>query len=203
VAAVDPAAPANATSPKVYVVYVTVVEVDAEGNETVLFTPKVQTTGQPAGVTVDHIDGRSFEFQCRLAATEKPVLEQIPSLAKGSKSAGEDVAPVPTAIAPANVEPTKDHSSTERRARDVFFVRTYDVSDLLEPTDVVTAADFEPLIQTLKSVAAPESWTGKATIRPFASTRSLVVKQNEAGHKAVAAALHELRPRKLGADEEQ
>lgn len=179
----DPAATApQAAKPKVYVVYVTVVEVD--GDETILFTPKVQTTGSPAGVTVDHADGRSFEFNCQLATASSPQLERPPAAIASTPSS----------------KPAKPVSAVPAvRKADEYFVRTYDVSHLLEPTEKLTVAEFAPLIQTLKTVAAPESWTGAAMIRPFPSTNSLVVKQHAAGHKAVAAALDGLRPRKIEA----
>ena len=187
----DPAPAAKEAKTKVYVVYVTVVEVDADGNETVLFTPKVQTTGDPAGVTVDHADGRSFEFNCQLAAGGVPPLERPPGATATGPAATANAVPPSSGESRAKPAPAEP---TARKADD-FFVRTYDVSDLLESTDKLTPAEFEPLIQTLKTVAVPQGWPSQATIRPFISTKSLVIKQNSAGHKAVAAPLAELRPR--------
>jgi hypothetical protein len=213
----DPAkaSPPRPAKAKVYVVYVTVVEVDADGNESVLFTPRVQTTGDPAGVTVNHTDGTTFEFNCKLAASDEPALERIPML-PGSKPAGDPSASKAShdewyARSPKRsksrdaTEPQREVTSTEKAASefrsvgptaDVYFVRTYDVSEMLETRENATEEDFGPLIQTLKNLAAPDSWTSKTTIRPFPSTRSLVVKQNDAGHKAVAAALEKLHPSK-------
>lgn len=192
----DPATTPKAAKPKVYVVYVTVVEVNDDGEETVLFTPKVQSTGNPAGVTVDHADGRSFEFNCQLATSSGPVLERPPAALTGRPSS-KPASPV-AGTAPTQLIPSKPVSaSSPLQKPDAVFVRTYDVSNLLEPGDKLTAAEFEPLIQTLKTVAAPESWTGAATIRPFPSTKSLVVKHHAAGHKALAAALNELQPRTI------
>lgn len=199
----DPTATPKPAKPKVYVVYVTVVEVDSDGNETVLFTPKVQTTGNPAGVTVDHADGRSFEFNCQLAAAVSPSLEAPPT-AITTLPVSKESQPVSAAeILPQSKNPGLLKPAAPARKPDEHFVRTYDVSDLLESTDKLTAAEFEPLMQTLKAVALPESWAGKATIRPFASTKSLVIKQTEAGHKAVAAALEELRPRVVEQDKQE
>lgn len=209
----EPATPSKAAGSKVYVVYVTVVEIDAEGKETIVFTPKVQTTGAPAGITVDHADGRSFEFNCKLAA-EGPSLERAGAAVSSAKrKAARPVlkqkmqASAPEALTPASdsrpgptlvpQEKTAPPATGTPRKADEIYVRTYDVSDLIEAADPVTDADFAPLIQTVKTVAVPEHWTGKAAIRPFTSTKSLVIKQNDAGHKAVARALEELRPKTI------
>lgn len=203
-----------AAKSKVYLVYVTVVEVDEEGNETILFTPKVQTTGNPAGVTVEHVDGRTFDFNCKLtrgapSGLEQPGTVQVtgkPNRPSATKPAAGGTAPalVPATEARPIAEASKPAPSVAAavpnqpsRGADEYFVRTYDVSDLLEQTENLADADFAPLMQTLKAIAVPESWTGKATIRSFPSTKSLVIKQNEAGHKAVVSALAELRPRSL------
>ncbi len=181
-----PAAPLPKPLPeKVYVVYVTVVEVDAEGNETVLLTPKVQTTGNPAGATAQLSDGRQFEFRCDFTktVTENP---RVPKLAKVSRNAAANGLEATPAAASGSADPKVDE----------YLFRTYDVSALMEYERELTPEDFEPLIQTLKAVAAPESWQGKATIRPFVSTKSLVIKQTAAVHKEVAEALQELKPKK-------
>ena len=178
--------PAPLPSPaRVYVVYVTVVELDAEGNETVLLTPKVQTTGNPAGVTVQLEDDRQFAFRCEFAT---PVAGQsgLPKLAKVSRSNGGNET---------GERPVVSREPARQKVDDYLF-RTYDVSELMDGESELTAADFEPLIQTIKTVAAPESWQGKATIRPFVSTRSLVIKQTAAVHQDVAQALKELTPKK-------
>lgn len=213
----EPTASPKTAQSKVYVVYVTVVEIDAEGKETIVFTPKVQTTGAPAGITVNHADGRSFEFNCKLATAEGPLLERPGSGATISSDKRKTARPalkqklqssVPEALTPASgsrpgpelVLPEKTTPVTTAaapRKADEIYVRTYDVSDLIEAADPVTDTDFAPLIQTLKTVAVPEHWTGKATIRPFTSTRSLVIKQNDAGHQAIARALEELRPKTI------
>jgi hypothetical protein len=49
-----------------YVVRVKLVEVDEQGRETVLGEPKLQTTGGNAGLSIDHPDGRRFDFTIRL-----------------------------------------------------------------------------------------------------------------------------------------
>jgi hypothetical protein len=197
--------------PKVYVVYVTVVEIDSDGHETILFTPKVQTTGDAAGATVEHADGRSFEFNCKLAASASPALERPPAVRPHPSSSStvpqakpKDSSSPPVALTPASGSRTGNDTAprlttipTVPRSPDAFYVRNYDVSDLVNVSENVTDADFAPLIETLKMAAVPNTWTGKAMIRPFTSTKSLVVRQNDAGHKAVAAALKELRPRNV------
>jgi hypothetical protein len=213
--AAEPAASAlkPADNAKVYVVYVTVVEVDADGNELILFMPKVQTTGNPAGVTVEHVDGRAFEFNCKMTMDGGPALQRTPRDAvntpvahKASKSAlkKESPVPVPPALAPAPVaQPAAETVAKAEtmpvppaapRQPEEFSIRTYDVSDLIATEDRLDEVGFAPLIQTLKSVVLPESWAGPATIRPFPSTKSLVIKQNGAGHRAIAEALNGLRP---------
>jgi hypothetical protein len=247
----------KAAPAKVYVVYVTVVEVDAEGNETVLFTPKVQTTGDPAGATIEHVDGRSFEFNCKMAASPEPPLERTPDTSakkpflltvgsterKSSKPglgldqpgfANRDVKaaskekPAYQSLsralhnAPAKMvsaagsrryenTPTEKHSpllpsplphggegtKPKAAARPVgdYFVRTYDVSALLdEPANKPLTEDhFAPVIQTIKAFAEVETWDAPAAIKPFTSTKSLVVKQTAAGHDAVAETLESLK----------
>jgi hypothetical protein len=188
----DPSLAAPAPKPlpkKVFVVYVTVVEVDAEGNETVLLTPKVQTTGSLAGATVQLNEGRLFEFRCEFINS----IAENSKLPKLAKVTGNSATNAPATI-PAAV------TKTAAPKIDEYLFRTYDVSELMEFERELTAEDFEPLIQTLKTIASPESWQGKATIRPFVSTKSLVIKQTAAVHKEVAEALKELSPKKQAKD---
>ena len=49
-----------------YLVQVKLIEVDEQGRETVLGEPKLQTTGGNAGISIDHKDGRRFEFTMKL-----------------------------------------------------------------------------------------------------------------------------------------
>ncbi|MDB5346881.1 MAG: hypothetical protein JWP89_5258 [Schlesneria sp.] len=49
-----------------YLVQVKLIEVDEQGRETVLGEPKLQTTGGNAGLSIDHADGRRFEFTMKL-----------------------------------------------------------------------------------------------------------------------------------------
>ncbi len=49
-----------------YVVQVKLIEVDDQGRESVIGEPKLQTAGGNAGISVDHPDGRRFEFTIRL-----------------------------------------------------------------------------------------------------------------------------------------
>ncbi len=69
-----------------FVVQVKLVEVDEQGRETVLGEPKLQTTGGNAGISIDHPDGRRFEFTIRL--TDR----------LGSNASGEDLIPAKTAM---------------------------------------------------------------------------------------------------------
>lgn len=83
-----------------------------------------------------------------------------------------------------------------------YRVQVYDVADLVPGGDRQNP-DFQPLIERLQSRVLPESWDrrgGAATVRGFASTLSLVVRQDAAGHAAVAKFLAELRRK---ADESQ
>lgn len=215
----DAAPPVQVTKPprvKAYVVYVTVVELDEDGNETVVFTPKVQTTGSPAGVTVDNADGRRFEFKCQLADAEHPRLESPPLVApavaapppsrpltKTAKPKTSSPAPVSqsspiTAVNRNEIAKGKPAASTSKPEE--LFMRTYDVTELLGFSGEAQETDFAPLIQTIQRLAAPASWNDKASIKPFTSTKSLVVKQTAAGHRAVAAALADL---KVGSQEKE
>gem|GEM_PF-6048458 len=197
--AAEPVATApKAAAGKVYVVYVTVVEVDADGNETVLFTPKVQTTGNPAGTTVGHVDGRSFEFHCEMMLADEPALARPAMVAGGQTSSTIPAVLVPTAKRVTAATGARGPSQTPAaRPSEEFYMRTYDVSELIDTpeNEPVSEADFAPLIRTIKTFAEVEGWTGKATIKPFISTKSLVIKQNAAGHQAVAAAIKKLKPK--------
>lgn len=52
--------------PRHYVVQVKLIEVDDQGRESIIGEPKLQTAGGNAGISVDHPDGRRFEFTVRL-----------------------------------------------------------------------------------------------------------------------------------------
>lgn len=58
--------PVPVKKPRHYVVQVKLIEVDEQGRETVLGEPKLQTTGGNAGLSIDHADGRRFEFTMKL-----------------------------------------------------------------------------------------------------------------------------------------
>lgn len=57
-------APATAATPepRYYLIQVRIIEVDEQGQQTVIATPSLQTTGDATGVTVDPKRGRKFEF---------------------------------------------------------------------------------------------------------------------------------------------
>jgi len=79
-----------------------------------------------------------------------------------------------------------------------YSVKTYEVADLVAPQKLTGDAkpDFAPVIQRIKTTVHPETWDrkgGSATIRPFNSTSSLVIRQTAAGHLAVERLLEKMR----------
>lgn len=54
--------PAPSPEPRYYLIQVRIIEVDEQGQQTVVATPTLQTTGDATGVTVDPKRGRKFEF---------------------------------------------------------------------------------------------------------------------------------------------
>lgn len=80
-------------------------------------------------------------------------------------------------------------------AVDEWRIQVYDVSDLI-PKSAAGQPDFAPLLKQLQQQIAPKSWSpqgGQGTIRGFDSTSSLVVRQTNAGHAAIAEYLDQLR----------
>ena len=51
---------------KHYLVQIKLIEVDEQGRETVLGAPQLKTTGGNAGLSIDHPDGRRFDFTINL-----------------------------------------------------------------------------------------------------------------------------------------
>ena len=81
---------------------------------------------------------------------------------------------------------------------DEYSVKTYEVADLVVPKAGTDGAkpDFGLLIQRIKTTIQSETWDrkgGSATIRPFNSTSSLVVRQTAAGHVAIERLLEKMR----------
>lgn len=79
-----------------------------------------------------------------------------------------------------------------------YSVRTYNVGSLVVQAgnSQETKPNFEPLIQRIKLSVAPDSWDRQgsaATIRPFNSTQSLVVRQTRANHTAIERLLEKLQ----------
>lgn len=79
-----------------------------------------------------------------------------------------------------------------------YSVKTYAVADLVAPKAGTgeTKPDFAPLLQRIKTTIQPETWDrkgGSATIRPFNSTSSLVVRQTAAGHHNIERLLEKIR----------
>eukprot|EP00456_Euglypha_rotunda_P059226 TRINITY_DN493_c7_g2_i2.p5 TRINITY_DN493_c7_g2~~TRINITY_DN493_c7_g2_i2.p5 ORF type:complete len:300 (+),score=102.21 TRINITY_DN493_c7_g2_i2:3326-4225(+) len=62
-----------------FLVQVRLIEVDEHGRETVLGEPKLQTTGGNAGMSIDHGDGRRFEFTMKLTDRLGSAEELIPA----------------------------------------------------------------------------------------------------------------------------
>ncbi len=71
-----------------YLVQVKLIEVDEQGRETVLGEPKLQTTGGNAGLSIDHADGRRFEFTMKLTDRLGSSDELIPAKSVGSATDG-------------------------------------------------------------------------------------------------------------------
>lgn len=65
--------------PRHFLVQVKLIEVDEQGRETVIGEPKLQTTGGNAGMSIDHGDGRRFEFTMKLTDRFAPAEELIPA----------------------------------------------------------------------------------------------------------------------------
>ncbi len=81
---------------------------------------------------------------------------------------------------------------------DEYSVKTYEVADLVGPVVGLGDGkpDFAPVIQRIKTTVQSETWDrkgGSATIRPFNSTSSLVVRQTAVGHAAIERLLEKMR----------
>ncbi len=262
------ASPATATSKqKHYVVQIKLIEVDEQGRETVLGSPQVKTTGGNAGLSIDHADGRHFDFTINLRDGRGPigVPRDLTPVAGTGETGDESVerrlvrkitlqsaqqtrrdvlrevaqqAGINIAIDPESAKSVKaqletpidfkadGESVTEVLDRIVqplklgyavkyevvliavaekllpdpeeYSVKTYEVADLVGPKAGTgeTKSDFGPLMQRVKTTIQPETWDrkgGSATIRPFNSTSSLVVRQTAAGHIAVERLLEKMR----------
>ena len=252
---------------KHYLVQVKLIEVDEQGRETVLGTPQLKTTGGNAGLSVDHPDGRRFDFTVNLLdgkngngsprelapvtkledaesesvekrlnqkltlqfvqQSRKDVLREVaqqagvniaidPESAKSVKGLLDalidfkvDDEPV-TEVLDRIVQPLKLGYAVKHEVvliavaekllpdPDEYSVKTYEVADLVGPVVGVGDGkpDFAPVIQRIKTSVQRETWDrkgGSATIRPFNSTSSLVVRQTAAGHTAVERLLEKMR----------
>jgi hypothetical protein len=83
---------------------------------------------------------------------------------------------------------------------DAWQVKVYDVSDLVTKNPTTGRPDFEPILKQLRTNVTPKSWDtsdGEATARGFDSTVSLVIRQTNAGHDAVADYLSALRKKSV------
>ncbi len=262
------ASPATATSKqKHYVVQIKLIEVDEQGRETVLGSPQVKTTGGNAGLSIDHADGRHFDFTINLRKGKGPN-GASPDLAPAAPpgDAGDDSverrldqkitlqaaqqsrkdvlrevaqqAGINIAIDPESAKSVKvqletliDFQADSESVSEIldrivqplklgyavkhevvliavaekllpdpeeYSVKTYEVADLVAPQKLTADAkpDFAPVMQRIKTSVQPETWDrkgGSATIRPFNSTSSLVVRQTAAGHMAVERLLEKMR----------
>ena len=252
---------------KHYVVQIKLIEVDEQGRETVLGSPQLRTTGGNAGLSIDHADGRRFDFTINLVDGKGAVAipQELVPVTKLGESENESVekrldhkitvkavqqsrrdvlrtvaqqAGVNIAIDPESAKSVKvqletlidfkveNEPVTEVLDRIVqplklgyvvkhevvliavaekllpdpeeYSVKTYEVADLVAPQKLTTDVkpDFAPIIQRIKSTIQTETWDrkgGSATIRPFNSTSSLVVRQTAAGHMAVERLLEKMR----------
>lgn len=260
-----PATPAP--KQKHYVVQIKLIEVDEQGRETVLGSPQLRTTGGNAGLSIDHVDGRRFDFTINLldAKGAAAIPREFAPVSKAADLENETVetkldqkitvravqqsrrevlravaqqAGVNIAIDPESAKSVKAQLETlidfkvenepvtevldrivqplklgyvvkhevvliavaEKLLPDPeeYSVKTYEVADLVSPQKLAGDAkpDFAPIIQRIKTTVQPETWDrkgGSATIRPFNSTSSLVVRQTAAGHLAVERLLEKLR----------
>jgi hypothetical protein len=269
-----------ATGTRYYVVQVKIIEVDANGQETVIATPTLQTVGAAAGVTIEADTGRRFNFEFAAADVGAPVplpviiseadlpsgkadpaqlaaqkrLEQKVSikavqqprrdvLRSVAKQAGLTVAIEPETatlaaakladpitfevdnasldetlrrlVAPLETNFAVKHDlvligleGPERKPKEParepqpipkgLSVKVYAVSDLLTKTQPDEEPDLAPLMQQLRTLVDPKSWSeqgGEGSMRAFPSTASIVVRQTDAGHAAVQAYLEKLRKR--------
>lgn len=99
---------------------------------------------------------------------------------------------VPQKIAEA---PAREPSSNSKVSAD-WQVRVYAVSDLVKPDPETGKANLEALARELQAQVLPDSWSakgGEGSIRGFESTVSLVIRQTEMGHEAIARALEQRR----------
>jgi hypothetical protein len=87
-----------------------------------------------------------------------------------------------------------------------FIQVVYPVADLL-PTASSTSNDYDALIDQIVSTVSPASWmengTGDGELQPFPSNKSIVVSQNKANHKLIAAELEQLRASRSNAGTNQ
>lgn len=256
-----------AAKAKHYLVQIKLIEVDEQGRETVLGTPQLKTTGGNAGLSIDHTDGRRFDFTINLhegkagngsprelapvtklgdseeesvekrldqkismkvvQQSRKDVLREVaqqagvniaidPDSAKSVKGLLEALIdfkvedePV-TEVLDRIIQPLKLGYAVKHEVvliavaekllpdPDEYSVKTYEVADLVGPVVGLDDGkpDFAPVIQRIKTTVQSETWDrkgGSATIRPFNSTSSLVVRQTTAGHAAIERLLEKMR----------
>ncbi len=134
----------------------------------------------------------------------RSIVDQMDS-AMDLKVSGEPVADVLNrVIEPLNLEFTVKHdvvfiATAEKLlpAPEDFVVKTYAVADLVKTGDPEKdPPELAALIERIKSSVMPASWERKeaaATIRPFNSTLSIVVRQTAPGHAAIERLLDKLR----------
>ncbi|MDP1797226.1 MAG: hypothetical protein Q8K78_07080 [Planctomycetaceae bacterium] len=100
---------------------------------------------------------------------------------------------VPPSTLPATMAAKPVDVST---AANALSVRVYAVQDLVKVDAETQRPAFKLLIEQVQKTVGGEAWDslgGKASIRGFDSTVSLVVRQTPAGHEAVAKLLADLR----------
>ncbi|HEX4069671.1 MAG TPA: hypothetical protein VHX68_00825 [Planctomycetaceae bacterium] len=88
--------------------------------------------------------------------------------------------------------------SSRSRCRLLLEVQTYPVADLVTDSNTPSGAkvDFDPLTKLITNTVEPASWQasgGRASIQPFESKLSLVIRQSAAGHQKIHALLQNMR----------
>jgi beta-lactamase regulating signal transducer with metallopeptidase domain len=90
---------------------------------------------------------------------------------------------------------TLEKSASVAKSYEQLIVLTYNVADLVVPVGGSDAKmDFSPLVELIKTSIEPESWeTERGTISPHLETISLVIRQTQDAHDAIATLLSQLR----------
>ncbi len=180
------AAPTTPAKTRHYIFQVQVIEVDEQGVQTVVATPRIQTTGTPSGFVTEKPDGQRFEFTVAVSNSfNRPAeVSTLPAAIPPAVAA----APAGTAQAPRSLggmaeqyaampqiggAPTLDANSsleTERnQAKNLAFP---DLSDL--PPSPATAANSRPRAFIPNDQVAPLASTSLTSNNAMGSSASSV-----------------------------